>query len=91
MSSTSIGGYFQFKCCCTQYYIILNVGYFSAPKHIYTLKYRHSNSNINVVNLEHVFVGYNIAPNVNSEACISCWIYHPYIYQRKKIEIYEIF
>ena len=44
------------------------------------MKYRHNNSNINVCNLVHGFVEQNITPNVYSEAGISYWLHHTYIY-----------
>ena len=49
---------------------------FLAPTNMYYLKYRYSNSNINISCLDHVSVEYIIAPNVNGESEISCWIYH---------------
>ena len=58
---------------------------------IYQLNYIHSNDNINVGNLDHVVVEYNIAQNMKVEAGISCWLYNPYIYQRKNVDIYQIF
>ena len=43
---------------------------FPAPMNIFLLKYRYITHNINVINFDHVFVEYNIAPNVNG------WIWH---------------
>ena len=45
--------------------------------------YIHSNANINVGNLDHVFVKYNIATNLNGGAEISCWLYLPYTHKRQ--------
>ena len=49
------------------------------------MKYRQSNTNINSEKLDHVVVELTIASNVNGEAYMSCRLYHPYIYQIKKL------
>ena len=36
---------------------------------------------INIRNFDNVFVEYNSSPNVNDQADISWWIYHPFINQ----------
>ena len=46
---------------------------------LYQMTERHSNTNINVCNLDHVFVEKNIALNENGKSNILCLLYHPYI------------
>ena len=79
MSGIFPGNSFQLKYCCNQDFLTLNVGYYPYPKGGgYGVE--HCNANINFGHFNHVFVEWNIVPNINGEFIIFCCVYLQYIY-----------
>ena len=54
MSAIFLENSCQLKFCQTQYYLTLNVGYFTYPNKKYKQNYRHSNAHRNIENFDHV-------------------------------------